>query len=456
MATTTIPWGDGSGDNITLTYASASGNQTVTVSSDVNNGAERTKLVTFTAGSITQTLTVVQSGASNLTSYIRNSGSGAYIDTGIIPDRTTRVVVWARNFAPNGISNPILFGARESDQANSFACWAGSGNNVNRLGFQYGNSSAFYGNAPDAVTKVFAGYHKYDLSPGGVYVDDELLVTPSSANPSINSSLHLFGLNNAGTHLASASVIDICACKIYKNNVLVRDYTPVNYPSVGLYDSVSETLFTNSGAGSFTYGAFNNSAYVPIEYISCTNTQWFDTGIYGYRKLPAVCKFKTIGTSVANPSLFGTMNQGTSGTYYLLQLGNNSYKNRYCNLYINTSTSNQLYNNNGSKLTGRVVFFAKDTTTARLVENNSTIGSARTFSTESFTTPYTLAFATIKNNGAFRTAEGFTGNIYYAGFGSDRSFVPAKVNNIAGMYDTYNDVFYPSVTETAFGAGPEI
>ena len=49
MATTTIPWGDGSGDNIYLTYSSASGDQTVEVSSDANTGNARTKVVTFTA-----------------------------------------------------------------------------------------------------------------------------------------------------------------------------------------------------------------------------------------------------------------------------------------------------------------------------------------------------------------------------------------------------------------------
>ena len=60
MATTTIPWGDGSGDNIYLTYSSASGDQTVQVSSDANTGSERTKVVTFTAGNVSQNLTVNQ------------------------------------------------------------------------------------------------------------------------------------------------------------------------------------------------------------------------------------------------------------------------------------------------------------------------------------------------------------------------------------------------------------
>lgn len=65
MATTTIPWGDGSGDNIYLTYSSASGNQTVEVTSDANTGyANRSKNITFASvvGNITKVLTVSQEG----------------------------------------------------------------------------------------------------------------------------------------------------------------------------------------------------------------------------------------------------------------------------------------------------------------------------------------------------------------------------------------------------------
>jgi hypothetical protein len=50
----------------------------------------------------------------------------------------------------------------------------------------------------------------------------------------------------------------------------------------------------------------------------------------------------------------------------------------------------------------------------------------------------------------------FYGYIYYIGFGTDKNFVPAKVNNVAGMYDTYNDVFYPSASGAAFIAGSEL
>lgn len=45
------------------------------------------------------------------------------------------------------------------------------------------------------------------------------------------------------------------SCKIYDNNVLVRDFIPVRIGQVGyMYDKVSGQLFGNSGTGSFTLG----------------------------------------------------------------------------------------------------------------------------------------------------------------------------------------------------------
>ena len=64
---TTIPWGDGSGDNIYLDYTAASGSQTVLVSSDANAGYEdRSKDVVFAAsGAGSATLTVTQPAGSD-------------------------------------------------------------------------------------------------------------------------------------------------------------------------------------------------------------------------------------------------------------------------------------------------------------------------------------------------------------------------------------------------------
>lgn len=69
-----IEWADGSGDKIYISASEFSGNQQVAVSSDPNTGAARSKVVTFTAGNVSQTLTVQQAagGGGNLSDYVQD------------------------------------------------------------------------------------------------------------------------------------------------------------------------------------------------------------------------------------------------------------------------------------------------------------------------------------------------------------------------------------------------
>lgn len=60
MPTQQIEWADGSGDKIYITSPDFSGNQQIAVSSDPNTGAARSKVVTFSAGNVSKTLTVQQ------------------------------------------------------------------------------------------------------------------------------------------------------------------------------------------------------------------------------------------------------------------------------------------------------------------------------------------------------------------------------------------------------------
>lgn len=83
-----------------------------------------------------------------------------------------------------------------------------------------------------------------------------------------------------------------------------------------------------------------------------------------------------------------------------------------------------------------------------------TLKSTLTPTAATFTCDYNIYVGGVNsagNAGSFCSAK-----YYFLGFGSNRNFVPAKVNNVAGMYDTYNDVFYQSASGTAFVAGSEI
>lgn len=255
MATTEIPWGDGSNDKIYLTYPSASGDQTVVVTSDANTGAARSKVVTFTSGvgNITQSLTINQERAvpsESRIQYLDNINAlGAYIDTGILSGNTIRIIVTASNMASamghfcgarRALRNSMLM----MGTANSGAIFrADLGNTVG----EYTISYAAQGDTPkkyeiNAATKEF-------------YIDDVLTKNLSNNTFSYQYNMHLFGYNNAGTHENMRKRVRIWSAKIYQGDTLVRDFVPYRVQQTGyMKDLVSGDLYGNSGTGNFVLG----------------------------------------------------------------------------------------------------------------------------------------------------------------------------------------------------------
>lgn len=122
MATTTIPWGDGSGDNIYLTYSASTGDQTVLVSSDANGGAARQKVITFVSsvGNISRSLTVLQESGMDYVSITWNDVCITYNDTAIAYPWVEPYIVFVdseveRVLLANGIGDGV--GIKPSDAA---------------------------------------------------------------------------------------------------------------------------------------------------------------------------------------------------------------------------------------------------------------------------------------------------------------------------------------------------
>lgn len=375
--------------------------------------------------------------------YIRGGADGSYIDTGITPDNTVRVIVWARNINHNG-SYEWFLGSRVSGSNSGLTFSAPGGAQAGMLQIQFAGTSKQSGDA----LRYAGGYHKYEITSAQLLIDDDVIISGTSATFSNSLNIHLFGMNNNGNHVAAGTSLDICACKIYKNDVLVRDYTAVNSPSIGLYDAVSQTLFTNAGSGSLTYGEFDKNAYTPLEYIECARQSYFNTGLLGTYSLPIVTKFSPNG-STEFYFLLGARTSGSSGllTY---RIGDATRENK--NYSFGYNTSDHLLYNDASQ-TGESLIWTKVNNVSRLYKNGAQLGDAGTGSTSSsFTTAYPLFLGALNNAGS--SVAGFVGKIHYAGFGESANYVPAKQGSQVGMYDTYNDVFHPSATDTPFVAGP--
>lgn len=384
-------------------------------------------------------------GSSSRVAYIRNTSLGAYIDTGVTPDDSTKIIVWARNWNPNG---GFLFGSRTSLGVDSLGLGTHSGANTGRIQVDYANTTnTYYNNA----FQYLSHYHKYELYNGVFKVDDITLATATQGTFSNSYNIHLFGNNNGGSHIVTVLPIDICAAQIYKSGVLVRDFSAVNTPSVGLYDAVTNTLFTNAGSGSFTYGVFDVNAYICLYYVSCNQQQYFDTGLYGTGTTKCISKFKPTGTTKTFYRLFGTRNQGdTIMTEFMV--GNTSTANGYYYSRYGNSP-NTVYS--ATSQTNKELVYVQNGNSFSLYKNNAQLGT-KTATSQTFTTPLTMyvCASNYHNDPDLRYA--FYGDVFFIGFGSEKNFVPAKVNGVAGMYDTYNDVFHRSESGTDFIAGPII
>ena len=120
--------------------------------------------------------------------------------------------------------------------------------------FQSGNV-AINSSTSGAVNTIYEAtcQHRWFLLNGTTY-------TGSSTWTNLNANIYLFGSYT----LAESSILSttrtkgaLYYCRIYENNVLVRDLVPVirksdNEPC--MYDAINETFYVNTGTGTFLYG----------------------------------------------------------------------------------------------------------------------------------------------------------------------------------------------------------
>lgn len=376
--------------------------------------------------------------------YIRGGADGSYIDTGITANNTVKVIVWARNWNPQG---GALFGSSVSDSSGNFAITASTGAQTGNIRIQYAASVATI--ATDQFANL-SGYHKYELYQGVLKIDDVTIATGQTG--SFNGlNIHLFGRNLNGSHATTTCPIDICSCKIYKNDVLVRDFTAVNTPSVGLYDSISGDVFTNDGSGSLIYGTFNKLAYTPLEYIESTGGSYIQTSISANYGMRAVACFMPTGTDTRFYRFVGARDSNPTKIFEIAT-GNASKRNSILYLTFAASAATAYNSRTADYFKNKKVVASKNNNTLEAYINNAKVGSTITGSTD---TTYTVNNPVMIFNSNGVSSQEFVGRGYYVLLGGN-SFVPALVNSVAGLYDTYNDVFYPSASSTPFIAGPTL
>ena len=97
---------------------------------------------------------------------------------------------------------------------------------------------------------------KHDLTFGknGVICDDVILAQTIGTDRNETNSVTLFSYYSIGWHTSDVKIYN---CQFIENGVKERDFIPCYRKSdneIGMYDTVTQTFFTNSGTGTFTKG----------------------------------------------------------------------------------------------------------------------------------------------------------------------------------------------------------
>lgn len=205
--------------------------------------------------------------------FIESTGT-QYIDTGIVPNSTTRMVL---DVAMSDLTNNNRNGWGSTGGAEAFFCGT-----VNTKSVFFAAVGADWTNT-DFETTIDNERHVFDISNGAIMLDNKSYGTGNIGNTATTGqTLYIFALHTEyvnGSIYYQGAKEKLYSCKIYDQGVLVRDYVPIKTEDgvYALFDKVNNVVYANAGTGSFTGG--NEETPVFLSHIESTGTQYIDTGV---------------------------------------------------------------------------------------------------------------------------------------------------------------------------------
>ena len=173
-------------------------------------------------------------------SYIQGSGT-QYIDTGFKPNNNTRVVMDVASVAEGTFA---FFGTRDTETTNAYILWQLSSTSIRS---DYG-AKQVQQTVDSTENRVVIDKHEASCMYGSISIENE------SATFSCTNNLLLFTTSTGGTVDERKASAKLYSCKIYDDDLLIRNFVPVKNDSdqVGLYDLIEEKFYANAGTGAFT------------------------------------------------------------------------------------------------------------------------------------------------------------------------------------------------------------
>ena len=183
--------------------------------------------------------------------YLESTGT-QYIDTGYYPNNNTKYNLKTQFINPTTVQD--YKGIIGVSVAPNDRCGMGFYNGNIRQ--QFGSGAAAYGgNYNDSSYTGFNNATVYECSRNGFYINGTLDWTPTK-DLTGTASVTAWVFNTHAEAVYNGTPQKLYYCKIYDNNILVRDYIPVRVGHVGyLYDKVGGQLYGNANStGAFILG----------------------------------------------------------------------------------------------------------------------------------------------------------------------------------------------------------
>ena len=183
--------------------------------------------------------------------YLQSSGT-QHIDTGFKPNQNTRVV--CKTVCQVSSTANWVFGARTSSSSNQYT-FLGASAGTYASGFA--TAAVNFPSSLNTTKPIVVDKNKAVTTINGGNA-----VTNTSATFTAPVNLALFAVNTNGT--ISYGKVKIYYVQIYDNGTLIRNMAPARNSSgtLGMYDTVNDTFYTNAGTGVFTAGAEINHNFI--------------------------------------------------------------------------------------------------------------------------------------------------------------------------------------------------
>ena len=190
--------------------------------------------------------------------YIQTDGNGEYIDTNYVPTANTKIKI---DFVFLGSSSTesssiSLLGERISSGFTGdtkFAFWVNK--DTNRIAINYGTYDSGY--TSSGITNASIRNVTSNVLSNLYYNDSFVTGDDSATFGSANLSIYLFAIHETNGMVYRNIQAKVYNMKIYENDMLVRNLIPcyrISDNVIGMYDTVNDVFYTNSGTGSFSKG----------------------------------------------------------------------------------------------------------------------------------------------------------------------------------------------------------